>query len=161
MKLLSHPATILSIAPVLVLTGLAGATPAAAKGTSPYFGRWTISDPGEKVSARGRFYRTIDIAPCGKDFCGVSVAGNGTCGPTLFRFLMRNAGGKAMLKGHAKWGEQTKNVTIDLFDADDFPGKRGLDLNLGEGYNFNDRDGNIPKFFATYRSAGAAKCMAR
>jgi len=168
MKLLSHRTAGLSIAvalPAAVLGLLAATalapTPAAAAGPSPYYGRWTVNDTDTTFSAKGVAYKTIDIAPCGKDFCGVSVATNGACGPTLFRFLAKHAGGKAMLKGHAKWGSVQKNLTIDTFEDDSFPGKRGFDLNLGDGYSFNERDGNIPKFYGTYKRVGASRCSAR
>lgn len=127
---------------------------------SPYFGRWTVSGEKERFSSRGQLYRTIDIAPCGRDFCGVSVATNGTCGPTLFRFLARNQRAE-MLRGHGVWGAQKKNVTLESYENDDFPGGRVIDLNLGDGYDFGERSDNIPKFAANYRPVGAARCTAR
>lgn len=168
MKLLSHRAASLSIAAALpavalgflALTTLASA-PAAAAGQSPYYGRWTVNDDEAKFSSKGLAYKTIDIAPCGRDFCGVSINANGTCGQVLFRFLGRHADGKTMLKGHAKWGAVQKNITIDSFEDETYPGKVGFDLNLGEGYNFNERDGNIPKFYGTYKRIGASRCTAR
>ena len=95
---------------------------------------------GEKpvFSSRGREYKTIDIAPCGKDFCGVSVADNGRCGPTLFRFLMKRANGETELRGHGKWGGARKNVLIWLFDSDD--AHKGMQVYLGIWISANAED---------------------
>ena len=124
---------------------------------SPYFGRWTVNGEKEVFSSRGRFYKTIDIAPCGRDFCGVSVTANGTCGPTLFRFLARNRRAE-MLRGHGVWGKARKNVTLEAYANEELPGGRVIDLNLGDGYDFGERSDNMPKFTASYRPAGAARC---
>jgi hypothetical protein len=51
-----------------------GGRAVAADPRSPYYGRWTVGGAKEVFSARGKLYKTIDIAPCGRDFCGVSVA---------------------------------------------------------------------------------------
>jgi hypothetical protein len=138
----------------------AAAAHTAADPRSPYFGRWTVSDEKERFSSRGQAYKTIDIAPCGRDFCGVSVAANGTCGPTLFRFLARNQRAE-MLRGHGVWGAQKKNVTLESYANEEAPGGRVIDLNLGDGYDFGERSDNIPKFTANYRPAGAVRCTAR
>ena len=53
--------------------GSPSAASGAASGTSPYFGRWAVSEDRPVFTARGRLYKTIDVAPCGRDFCGVSV----------------------------------------------------------------------------------------
>lgn len=139
--------------------------PASTAGTapdprSPYFGRWTVSGEKERFSSRGQLYKTIDIAPCGRDFCGVSVSANGTCGPALFRFLARNQRAE-MLRGHGLWGAQKKNVTLEAYANEDLPGGRVIDLNLGDGYDFGERSDNIPKFNASYRPAGAVRCTVR
>ena len=61
----------------LALAGPALTDQAAAAGASsaksPYYGRWTVDEEKPVFTARGRLYKTIDVAPCGKDFCGVSV----------------------------------------------------------------------------------------
>jgi hypothetical protein len=74
---------------------LAGSAPVAgvSPASSPYYGRWTVDDESPVFTARGRLYKTIDVAPCGRDFCGVSVDDAGTCGATLFRFFGRRANG--------------------------------------------------------------------
>lgn len=144
---------------------VAAEAPQSAAGTpadprSPYFGRWTVSGEKEVFSSRGKLYKTIDIAPCGRDFCGVSVALNGSCGPTLFRFLARNQR-EDYLHGHGVWGKQRKNITLASYTLEDLPGGRSIDLNLGDGYDFGERSDNIPKFTASYRPAGAVRCTAR
>ena len=155
MKALFHSIAALSI-------GLA-ALPAAAADTSPYFGRWTVNEAGAVFTAKGRMYKTIDIASCGKDFCGVSVSESGTCGPVLFRFLMKHANGESELRGHAKWGSQIKNVQIATWELDpkDWPGGREVDLYVGDGFDFGDRSDNMPKFHGEYKRIGSARCSAR
>ena len=156
MKALFHSVAALSI-------GLFSAIPAAAAPASPYYGRWTINMNPQVFTAKGRMYRTIDIAPCGKDFCGVSVGAKGQCGPVLFRFLARHANGETELRGHAKWGTATKNVQIGTWKLDtiDWPGGRKIDLFVGDGYNFSDRSDNMPKFHGEYRRTGTARCTAQ
>ena len=156
MKALFHSIAALSI-------GLFVAAPAVAAGPSPYYGRWTVNDTKPVFTAKGRMYQTIDIAPCGKDFCGVSVGDKGTCGPVLFRFLAKHADGESELHGHAKWGTATKNVQISTWDQDakDWPGGRQLDLYVGDGHDFGDRSENMPKFHGEYKRIGAARCLAR
>lgn len=158
MSALFHPAAALSIG----LAALALAVPAQA-GTSgsPFWGRWQVADQAAVFSSRGRDYKTIDIAPCGKDFCGVSVKENGQCGPTLFRFLMKRAGGEAELRGHGKWGTGRKNVLIWLFDGETDGGHQRMQLYLGDGYDFGERSENMPKFDAAYRHVGTVHCKAR
>lgn len=142
-------------------TAACTAPAAAASGSSPYYGRWTVTDADQVFSAKGRLYKSFDVAPCGKDFCGVSVAANGKCGVTLFRFLGKNSRGNNTLRGHGIWGNQKKNLRIDSLQSGDGPGGRELDLNLGDGYNFNERDGSMPKFYASYNRVGEARCMTR
>jgi hypothetical protein len=158
MSALFHRTAVMSI-------GLAAIAPAAplqaAAPSSPYWGRWTVAEAGTTFSSRGREYKTIDVAPCGKDFCGVSVGDGGRCGPVLFRFLMKRAGGTDELRGHGKWGTARKNVLIWLFDGDAEGAHRGMQLYLGEGYDFGERSENMPKFDAAYRHSGVARCTAR
>ena len=125
-----------------------------------YLGRWTVADEKPVFSSRGIYYKTFDIAPCGKDYCGVSVGKNGACGPVLFRFLAKNVVGENGLNGHGRWGNQTKNVEI-YATRDDSDGSRYLSLNLGDGHDFGERSGNMPKYSAGYSPQGAAHCVAR
>ena len=159
MARLFHFNTLMSMAALALAASASTATPA---GTSPYFGRWTVSDDKPVYTAKGREYKTIDIAPCGKDFCGVSVGDKVQCGPTLFRFLMAHAipseAGTVNdeLHGHAKWGGGIKNTVIVAGAT-----PPSLQVDIGDGYVLGDRGGNMPKFQATYRRLGNAACHAR
>lgn len=154
MARLSHWRSGLSIALLVALDASAlAATP------SPYYGRWTIDEADARFSAQGRPYRTIDIAPCGKDFCGVSVDPKGVCGATLFRFLTRHGDGTTTLIGHGKWGNAVQNVNINAWQED--KGQWMLDLRLGNGRNLGERSGNMPKFTGSYKRLGIASCRAR
>ena len=167
MKALSHRIARLSMQLICGVAALAGAAHLAAGTTgtaaspSPYFGRWTVSENRPVFTVRGRLYKTIDIAPCGRDFCGVSVDDRGTCGGTLFRFLMAHADASDSLRGHGKWGAETKNVLLDNYEDSDAPGGHRMELYLGNGYDFGERSDNRPKFHANYRKAGRAQCTAR
>jgi hypothetical protein len=148
----------LGLAAPLAVPAAAGA---AAATSSPYYGRWTVSEDRPVFTTRGRQYKTIDIAACGNDFCGVSVSEAGACGPTLFRFLSRNAHGESALHGHGRWGQVKKNVQITTWPDQDSPGGKVIEVYLGDGYDFGERSDNMPKFHAMYRPAGAARCRAR
>jgi len=134
---------------------------AAAAAPSIYTGRWTVADDKPTFSSKGLFYKTIDVAPCGRDYCGVSVGKNGACGPTLFRFLAKTVARNEGLNGHGRWGSATKNVEIWASSDKDSPGGKFMSLNLGDGHNFGDRGGNMPMFSAGYKPAGAARCTTR
>lgn len=156
---LFHRLACLSIA----LAG-AASVQAAAPASSRFYGRWAVSEERPVFTARGREYKTIDIAPCGNDFCGVSVADGGRCGAVLFRFLGHRARNDydENLRGHAKWGNARKNVVVFWYDdGDKEPITRTLELYLGEGYDFGERSANMPKFHANYARKGAAQCKAR
>ena len=160
MKALSHSTARLSI-PVLAV--LLTAVAAEAATPSPYYGRWTVGEEHSAFTARGCQYKSIDIAPCGKDFCGVSLDEKGSCGPVLFRFLGRRANGQDTLYGHGRWGTMTKNIQIDTWGGDNesLPAERSLSLYLGDGHSFGDRSSNMPRFHAEYRRVGTAVCKAR
>jgi hypothetical protein len=134
---------------------------AAAASPSTYGGRWTVSDPNPVFSAKGRFYKTVDVARCGNDVCGVSVADNGACGPTLFRFRTATLARNDPAKGHGRWGTVKKNIVVDTWADADLPGGRRMLLSLGDGYDFGERSGNMPKYSADYRPTGKAACIAR
>jgi hypothetical protein len=167
MTRLSHSTTRLSIgllaaAALAIISGatLTAAPPAsrpahsAPDPRSPYFGRWTVHEDKPVFSSRGKLYRTIDIAPCGRDFCGVSVDPAGKCGATLFRFLMQSSNKTSDLRGHGLWGNQRKNLLLTMIEGE-------LGILLGDGYDFSERSGNGAKFDAGYSPAGAARCIAR
>lgn len=157
MKSLSHPIAALSIAVALASSVVASAKIAR---PSPYFGRWTVSDANERFTAKGKLYKTIDIAPCGKDFCGVSVGDKGQCGPVLFRFLTKNAYA-TILHGHAKWGAGKKNIQIENWENPDDVGGRQMEIFVGDGYDFGGRSDSMPKFNAQYKRTGEAVCRTR
>jgi hypothetical protein len=152
----SHRAARLSI---LAALGWILASPVAA--SNGYSGRWIVSDDKPVFSSRGLFYKTVDIAPCGKDFCGVSVGSSGACGPMLFRFFAKSMRSGDTLSGHGRWGELRKNIEIYQYADKAAPGGRILGVNLGDGHDFGERSGNMPKFSATYRPLGAAHCVVR
>lgn len=148
------------------LLGMAASTSALANApaTSLYYGRWTVAAERPVFTARGKLYKTIDIAPCGKDFCGVSVADDGKCGPTLFRFLGKRARDDSddYLRGHGLWGKVKKNIVIYSYTDDEAtPVTRTLELYLGDGYDFGERSANMPKFHANYARKAAAICKAK
>ncbi len=149
------------VAAVLCCSGpLLARTPPEAS-ASPYFGRWTISENRPAFTARGRSYKTIDIAPCGRDFCGVSVDDRGSCGTVLFRFLWAHRGGEDALRGHGRWGDARKNLLIYTTESGEGAvGETGIKLYLGDGYDFGDRSGNMPRFQGSYRRLGPAHCAA-
>lgn len=157
MKSLFHPVAALSIGLAAIASVAVSAKVAA---PSPYFGRWTVSDPNEKFSAKGKPYKTIDIAPCGKDFCGVSVGDKGQCGPVLFRFLSKNAQAQ-ILHGHAPWGTAKKNIQIETWESPETPGGREMEIYVGDGYDFGGRSDSMPKYYASYKRIGEARCKAR
>lgn len=170
MPTLSHRFVRLSIQLICGVAAMAGAAhlaagaPAASSSStmsSPYFGRWAVSEDNPVFTARGRLYKTIDVARCGRDFCGVSVDDRGRCGTTLFRFLMAHANGEESLRGHGRWGDSRMNVVLYNYEASDAPGGRTIEIYLGKGYDFGERSDNMPKFHANYRKAGQAQCIAR
>jgi hypothetical protein len=159
MNRLSHRVARLSIGLAVLASGaLALAGPAA---TSPYYGRWTVSEDRPVFTARGRLYKTIDIAPCGNDFCGVSVGDRGACGPRLFRFLSSHADGESTLRGRGLWGAERKTVQINTWADGDAQGGKVIDLYLGDGHDFGERSDNMPKYHAAYRPTGRALCTVR
>ncbi len=145
-------------AAALGFSGVASSTPSGGASASPYFGRWQVNDPEARYSARGRVYKMIDIAPCGRDFCGVSVSDSGQCGQTLFRFYSRNRG-NSRLMGHAVWGTGKKDLTIDSYGES--ASEAGLDLYIGNGHDFGERGGSMPMFNASYEKRGTAQCRSR
>ena len=128
--------------------------------TSPFFSRWTVSEDRPVFTIRGRSYRTIDVAPCGADFCGVSVSDGGACGPVLFRFLARHASGDDMLQGHGRWGDEVKNIQIFWSENNPVDDHSMLEIYLGDGHDFGGRSNSMPTFHANYRRLGGARCRA-
>jgi hypothetical protein len=143
-----------------VMASSAPATAGAPEGAAAplYYGRWVVSEDRPVFTARGRAYKTIDVAKCGANFCGVSVDDNGKCGVVLFRFLGKNATAYS-LRGHGKWGAETKN--LEIMSYGEAGSDSGFELYLGDGRDFGGRSGNMPKFHADYRRTGNARCVAR
>lgn len=108
------------------------------------------------LSSKGKLYKTVDIAPCGKDFCGVSVADDGSCGPTLFRFLMIHAN-TDYLVGHGRWGNEKLKLILTPTTSD--AGQHGVLLGLGDKtFDFEGREGSMPRFKSEYKNEGSATC---
>jgi hypothetical protein len=127
-----------------------------ARADASYFGRWTVSDEKPVFSAKGKFYKTIDIAACGADFCGVAVSDGGECGPTLFRFLTAHATNEQLI-GHGLWGAAKKRLEIDYIIPD--TEKPYVTLGLGDkDMDLTGREGSMPTFQANYKTAGDATC---
>lgn len=137
------------------------ATSSAQAGDSPYYGRWTSAEDNPKFSSKGIMYKTFDVAPCGKDFCGVSVSDSGECGPTLFRFLTIHANNDS-LKGHALWGNQKKNLEMSTYQVADDQNNTTtqLQVDLGDGHDFGSREGSEPMYDSFYKRTGDASCTA-
>jgi len=133
---------------------------AAGKANSTYYGRWTVDEDKPVFTERGRLYKTIDVAPCGKDFCGVSVDDNGRCGQVLFRFLGIHANVDT-LRGHGRWGAEQKNVVIYSYGQPEAGQPAAFELYLGDGANLGGRSGSMPKFHAEYKRLGNARCVAK
>jgi hypothetical protein len=143
--------------------GFSGFAQQQASAQSPYPGRWTVApqewqEDEEPVSERGLIYKTFDVAPCGKDLCGVSVAANGACGETLFKISGKKAANPDYLSGRTKWGKKKKNLVVYVIPGDT-PEERSFELYIGDGHDFGERSENIPKYYAYYKSAGAARCI--
>lgn len=126
--------------------------------TDQYYGRWTLSDEKPVYSSKGISYKTIDIAPCGKDFCGVSVGEDSACGTTLFR-LPTTPSTDEVFAGHGKWGKVEKTLQLNFaMMEDDQP---YLYVALGsDDMDITGREGSIPTFDAEYRLEGEAACTA-
>ena len=141
-----------------VLTGLSGIT-AAQAAESHYFGRWTVSDEKPVYTAKGKRYKTFDVAPCGNDFCGISVGENDQCGETLFRFLTVHAD-MGEVVGHGLWGDAKKKLIIDYNKPD--TGADSLYIGLGaDDMDLSGREGSVPSFDANYKRVGKAVCLGK
>ena len=148
----------LSLVVTFLIAGLGGLK-AAQAADSHFYGRWTVSDDKPAYSSKGKLYKTFDVAPCGNDFCGVSVADDGSCGQTLFRFLTVHAD-MGELAGHGRWGGEKKKLVINYYKADKDP--EYFELGLGaDDMDLSGREGSMPTFDAKYARDGSAQCMAK
>ncbi len=126
--------------------------------TEQYYGRWTVSDDKPAYSSKGKLYKTIDVAPCGSDFCGVSVADDNSCGKTLFRFFTTHAADEE-LTGHGLWGATKKKLQMGYAKPDNETPYVYMAIGSDE-MDITGREGSIPTFQANYKNLGAATCMA-
>lgn len=139
-----------------LIFGLGGTSAHAAM--DQYYGRWTIGDDKPAYSSKGILYRTIDIAPCGEDFCGVSVAKDDSCGEVLFRFLTTHTADE-LLVGHGQWGKAKKKLQLG-YDAPENEAPQ-MYLALGsDDMDLSGREGSIPTFQADYERHGEVTCTA-
>ena len=147
-----------SIASLTFGLALASGAIVAHADTTQYYSRWTVSDDKPAFSAKGKFYKTIDLSPCGKDFCGVAVDEKNKCGPTLFRFFTTHAKDEE-LSGHGVWGSTKKKLVIGYVTPSD--AKPYMYLGLGaDDMDFGGREGSDPIFSANYKTVGSAVCKA-
>jgi hypothetical protein len=158
MMRLHFPAISSSATLAVFIAGAAAASSALAAGqtTYPLYGQWQSSEPVANFSARGKLYRTIDIAPCGPDtFCGVSVGAKENCGQTLFRFYIKHlADGDTSITGHASWGDHKEAAQIWFDD-------NSLNIMLAaDSATFTERSGSVPIFTTEYHKTGESKCTA-
>ena len=126
--------------------------------TDQYYGRWTVSDKKPAYSSKGILYKTIDIAPCGEDFCGVSVADDNSCGQVLFRLLTTQADDEDLV-GHGRWGKAKKKLQLGYVVLEDETPNMYLALG-SEDMDLSGREGSIPAFQAGYRQEGEVACTA-
>jgi len=127
--------------------------------TDQYYGRWTVSDDKPVYSSKGILYKTIDVAPCGNDFCGVSVADDHSCGQVLFRFLTTHPDDEDLF-GHGKWGTSKKKLELGYAKPENETPY--LYLALGsDDMDMSGREGSIPTFQANYQRHGDAACTTK
>lgn len=151
-----HPHIIATVAAGLALT-LGGNL--AKADTAHFYGRWTVSDEKPAYSSKGKLYKTIDVSPCGKDFCGVSVDDGNRCGPTLFRFLTTHPKDEGLI-GHGVWGAEKKKLSLSDIAG---PGEKpAILIGLGaDDMDITGREGSMPTFQANYENMGEATCRAK
>ena len=121
-----------------------------------YYGRWTVGDEKPAYSSKGILYRTIDIAPCGEDFCGISVAKDNSCGEVLFRFLTTHMADEELV-GHGKWGKAKKKLQLGYAAIENEAPYMYLALG-SDDMDLSGREGSIPTFQAAYERHGEVSC---
>jgi hypothetical protein len=148
-----------SIAAVALGLALTCGANLASADTSFYYGRWTVKDDKPAYSAKGKLYKTFDMAVCGKDFCAVSVDDSKHCGPTLFRFFTNHTKDEE-ITGHGLWGAEKKKLIVGYATPQDEPAY--VYLGLGESdMDLGGREGSMPTFEANYKMIGKASCLAK
>lgn len=126
--------------------------------TDQYYGRWTVSDEKPAYSSKGILYKTIDVAPCGNDFCGVSVADDNSCGQVLFRFLTAHSADEELV-GKGKWGKAKKKLQLGYATLENETPHMYLALG-SDDMDLSGREGSIPTFQAAYERHGEVACTA-
>lgn len=144
-------------AAVIALATFGTPTAASAQSGSPYFGRWTVAFENQRYSVRGREYKTFDIAPCGRSFCGVSVNDQKRCGAVLFRFPNKSRNAE-WLNGRGKWGKTFGKKVHIYFNEGELD---RLIFFLGDSYNMSERSPSMVTFSAGYDRLGNARCTVR
>ena len=117
-----------------------------------------MSDDKPAYSSKGIVYKTIDIAPCGNDFCGISVADDNSCGKTLFRFFTTHAADEE-LTGHGKWGDAKKKLQLGYAKPESQLPYMYVAVG-SDDMDITGREGSIPTFQANYKTTGSASCTA-
>jgi len=124
--------------------------------TDQYYGRWTVNGDKPAYSSKGSLYKTIDVAPCGNDFCGISVAEDNTCGKVLFRFLTTHPSDEELV-GHGLWGKAKKKLQLGYANPENE--SPYLYVALGsDDMDLSGREGSIPTFQAEYKRLGDVAC---
>ena len=126
--------------------------------TDQYYGRWTVSDEKPAYSSKGILYKTIDVAPCGENICGVSVADDNSCGAVLFRFLTTHADDEELV-GQGKWGKAKKKLQLGYATLENETPHMYLALG-SDDMDLSGREGSIPTFQADYERHGDVACTA-
>jgi hypothetical protein len=74
------------------------------------------------------------------------------------RFLTIHAN-EEILQGHGKWG--TTKLKLQIEQSKDEKDQNTLLIGLGDKkFDFESREGSTPIYSGTYKSTGAAKCLA-
>jgi hypothetical protein len=82
----------------------------------------------------------------------------GACGLRHLHFPCHPSGREIRPEGwQGKWGAGIKKISICNNDKDDEKGT-GFYITVGDGYDLGEREGNMPKFDASYRRVGNASC---
>ncbi len=148
----------------LAMTGMlsgAAANEEAKDYTKEFLGRWTVDDVTRKFTERGNIYDTLDVVPCGKDVCGVSISKNGKCDGQLFRITPDASPDYPGLQGKGKWGNGEDVLSIfQTSAADGKANGRAMTISIGQRGNPMSRVASMPLFRARYTAAGEAKCSA-
>ena len=149
-----------------VVCVLAWAAPALAGLESPALGgRW--QGPNYRMAAlspdceNGACELTLDIVPCGKDWCGIEVGRNDTCGATALKLAVnaKAEGEGPELEGSLTLADGTEPYVIRAYlaEAEGPEGKPMLHMTGDTGGEFRMYRRSFP-FHATLARLGDAVC---